>query len=215
MLEKYKTILNKGYAELIEKKSKFIGTAIPIESEHQAQSFIEEIRKKYSDANHNVFAYQIGERNELQRSSDDGEPSGTAGMPILDILKGENIKNTIIVVTRYFGGNLLGTGGLVRAYGKCAKDSLINAKIIERILYQQFEICVDYNLSGKVQYELLKQQYTIKDIYYTNNVTFIVLVESKLVDKFKNFIIEITSAQAQIIQKELVYGYWLDGELNI
>lgn len=215
MIEKYKTILKSNQAEIVEKKSKFIGTAIPIESEVEAEEFINSMRKKYYDATHNVFAYQLGERNELQRSSDDGEPSGTAGKPILDILKNEDIKNVAVVVTRYFGGTLLGTGGLVRAYSKCAKDALISSQIIEKVLYQEFEISVDYNLSGKVQFEMLNKNYTIKDTLYTDKVTFIVLVEIKYKEQFQNFITEITSAQAQINPKSISYYIWIDGKLQI
>lgn len=215
MIEKYKTILKSNQAEIVEKKSKFIGTAIPIESEVEAEEFINSMRKKYYDATHNVFAYQLGERNELQRSSDDGEPSGTAGKPILDILKNEDIKNVAVVVTRYFGGTLLGTGGLVRAYSKCAKDALISSQIIEKVLYQEFEISVDYNLSGKVQFEMLNKDYTIKDTLYTDKVTFIVLVEIKYKEQFQNFITEITSAQAQINPKSISYYIWIDGKLQI
>lgn len=215
MIEKYKTILKSNQAEIVEKKSKFIGTAIPIESEVEAEEFINSMRKKYYDATHNVFAYQLGERNELQRSSDDGEPNGTAGKPILDILKNEDIKNVAVVVTRYFGGTLLGTGGLVRAYSKCAKDALISSQIIEKVLYQEFEISVDYNLSGKVQFEMLNKDYTIKDTLYTDKVTFIVLVEIKYKEQFQNFITEITSAQAQINPKSISYYIWIDGKLQI
>lgn len=215
MIEKYKTILKSNQAEIVEKKSKFIGTSMPIESEVEAEEFIDSMRKKYYDATHNVFAYQLGERNELQRSSDDGEPSGTAGKPILDILKNEDIKNVAVVVTRYFGGTLLGTGGLVRAYSKCAKDALISSQIIEKVLYQEFEISVDYNLSGKVQFEMLNKNYTIKDTLYTDKVTFIVLVEIKYKEQFQNFITEITSAQAQINPKSISYYIWIDGKLQI
>lgn len=215
MIEKYKTILKSNQAEIVEKKSKFIGTSMPIESEVEAEEFINSMRKKYYDATHNVFAYQLGERNELQRSSDDGEPSGTAGKPILDILKNEDIKNVAVVVTRYFGGTLLGTGGLVRAYSKCAKDALISSQIIEKVLYQEFEISVDYNLSGKVQFEMLNKNYTIKDTLYTDKVTFIVLVEIKYKEQFQNFITEITSAQAQINPKSISYYIWIDGKLQI
>jgi len=215
MLEKYKTILKTAQAEIIEKKSKFIGTAMPVETQEEAEHFINSIRKKYYDATHNVFAYQIGQKNELQRSSDDGEPSGTAGKPILDILKNEDIKNTAIVVTRYFGGTLLGTGSLVRAYSKCAKDTLVASEIIEKILYQEFEISVSYNLSGKVQFEILSQNYIIKDTLYTDKVTFTILTEIKDADKFQKLIIEATSAQAQIKPKNICYGIWLDGKLQI
>lgn len=205
MLERYKTILNLGTAELVEKKSKFIANVSPIETEQQAQTFINSICKKYYAAAHNVFAYQIGENNELQRCSDDGEPSGTAGKPIIDILKSEDIKNIVVVVTRYFGGTLLGTGGLVRAYSKAAKEGILNAQIVQKVLYQIFEITVDYTLNGKLQYELLKQNYIIKDTYYTDKVTFVVLIQPKDIDKFKKVVAETTSAQGQILTKDNTY----------
>ena len=134
MLKKYKTILEEAEEEIVEKKSRFIATVRPVKTEDEARAFIEEMKKKYWDARHNVFAYQIGERNELQRFSDDGEPQGTAGMPVLNVLKGEDVKDTAVVVTRYFGGTLLGTGGLVRAYGKAAKEGLLSAGIVEMVL---------------------------------------------------------------------------------
>ena len=138
MLKKYKTILAQAEAEIVEKKSRFIATVRPVKTEEEAKAFIEEMKKKYWNATHNVFAYQIGERNELQRFSDDGEPQGTAGMPVLSVLKGEDVKDTAIVVTRYFGGTLLGTGGLVRAYGHSAKEGLLAAGIAAGFVSEVF-----------------------------------------------------------------------------
>ena len=165
MLEQYKTVIKQGQAEIVEKKSRFIATIRPVKTEQQAREFIEEMKKKYWDATHNVFAYQIGERNEIQRFSDDGEPQGTAGMPVLDVLQREDIKNTAIVVTRYFGGTLLGTGGLVRAYGKSAKEGLFSAGICNVVLYRKFCVTISYTDSGKVQYEILQNGYELYDIY--------------------------------------------------
>ena len=116
MTEQYKEIYEGGSDEVVEKKSRFIATVFPVKTEEEAVAIIEETKKKYWDARHNCFAYVIGSKNELQRFSDDGEPSGTAGKPILDVLTGEGVHNALIIVTRYFGGTLLGTGGLVRAY---------------------------------------------------------------------------------------------------
>ena len=156
MLKKYKTILEEAEGEIVEKKSRFIATVRPVKTEDEARAFIEEMKKKYWNATHNVFAYQIGERNELQRFSDDGEPQGTAGMPVLNVLKGEDVKDTAVVVTRYFGGTLLGTGGLVRAYGKAAKEGLLSAGIVEMVLYRKYVVTAEYTDSGKVQYEILQ-----------------------------------------------------------
>jgi uncharacterized YigZ family protein len=215
MLQKYKTIIQSAEAMIIEKKSNFIATVRPVKTEEEAQNFIEEMKKKYWNATHNVFAYQIGERNQIQRYSDDGEPSGTAGLPVLDVLKGEDIKNTVVVVTRYFGGTLLGTGGLVRAYGRSAKEGIMTAGLVEKVLYQIFHVIVDYNSMGKVQYEILQQEHVIQDTLYTDVVTFVVLVEYAKSDQFENQMIETTNGQAKIEKKESVYGTWLNGNLSV
>ena len=154
MLESYRTIQGPGEALVVEKKSKFIATVCQVKSQEEAEACLQQLRKKYYDARHNCFAYQIGEKNEIQRCSDDGEPQGTAGKPILDVLKGEDVRNTLICVTRYFGGTLLGTGGLVRAYGKAAKEGLLDAGIIEKRRIQLIEVGMSYTLVGKVQYLL-------------------------------------------------------------
>ena len=133
MPEEYKTLLEGGVGEVTEKKSRFIATAMPVNSEEEAVLFIESIKKKYWDARHNCSAFVVGRNHELKRCSDDGEPSQTAGKPILDVLLAEDIHNAVIVVTRYFGGTLLGTGGLVRAYTKAAKEGLLNSKVITNI----------------------------------------------------------------------------------
>ncbi|NLZ73386.1 MAG: YigZ family protein [Bacteroidales bacterium] len=215
MLKRFKTIYQSAQAEIIEKKSRFIATVRPVESEEEAQAFIEEMRKKYWDATHNVFAYQIGERNQIQRFSDDGEPSGTAGLPVLDVLKGEDLKNTAIVVTRYFGGTLLGTGGLVRAYGRCAKEGVLEAKIIEKVLYAVYHVVIDYSRLGKIQYEILQMGHVIQDTVYTDSITLITFVEEKAEEAFINKIAEISSAQAEVTKIKYAYGAWIEDKLNI
>ncbi len=215
MLERFKTILNQGEAEIIEKKSRFIATVRPVKTEEEAKVFVEEIKKKYWNATHNVFAYQIGENNELQRFSDDGEPQGTAGIPVLNILRTEEIKNAAIVVTRYFGGTLLGTGGLVRAYGKAAKEGLLAAGVVEQIRYCVFYIETNYSDSGKVQYELLQAGHVIYDTVYTNVVEYMVLVEKTIHDVFVSHMTDVTKGQANIIESEECYGVWIDGVLKI
>ena len=152
MLEKYKTVYQGGEGETVEKKSRFIATVIPVKTEEEAIAFIESMKKKYWNATHNCSAYVIGEQFQIQRCSDDGEPSGTAGKPMLDVLLGEEIHDTAVVVTRYFGGTLLGTGGLVRAYTAAAADALSHAVIITRIRGLKVNIATDYNGLGKVQY---------------------------------------------------------------
>lgn len=215
MLKKYKTILNQAEAEIIEKKSRFISTVRPVKDEDEARAFIDEMKKKYWNATHNVFAYQIGDRNEIQRCSDDGEPQGTAGKPVLDVLAGEDIKNTAIVVTRYFGGTLLGTGGLVRAYGKSAKEGILSAGVAEMVLYRKFSIVTDYPTSGKIQYEILQDGHIIHDTIYTENVEFIVLTEADFADSFNSKMIDVSNGKAQINMLNELYGVWLDGNLDL
>ena len=205
MLKKYKTILTQAEAEIVEKKSRFIATVRPVKTEEEAKAFIEERKKKYWNATHNVFAYQIGERNELQRFSDDGEPQGTAGMPVLSVLKGEDIKDTAIVVTRYFGGTLLGTGGLVRAYGHSAKEGL----------YRKYSVLAAYSDSGKVQYEILQDGHELFDTIYTEQVEFIVLVETDAADSFEKKMTEIFRGAQPFTLLEEVYGVWQEGELSL
>ena len=142
----YFTIKQAGEAELIEKKSRFIGYAAPVSNEAEAMAFIEAIRAKHRDATHNCYAYQAGWHNEYQRSSDAGEPSGTAGRPILEVIKKSNLKNTVVVVTRYFGGVLLGAGGLARAYAKTAALALAKAGLLQRLAAKAYSLTIDYNL---------------------------------------------------------------------
>lgn len=214
MIERYKTVLEMGEGEIIEKKSRFIGTACPVSSEQEAKVFIESMKKKYYNASHNAFAFQV-EGDTIQRMSDDGEPSGTAGLPILELLKGEDLKNTVVNVTRYFGGTLLGTGGLVRAYGKAAKEGILSAKIIEKILYQIMHVTVDYGASGKVQYEALQNNHVIQDTVYTDQVAFVILTEFALAKGFSKRLADLTGGAANIQMSGAVYGTWVDGTLQV
>lgn len=202
MLERYRTIHDNGEALVVEKKSKFIATVYKVETPEEADAYMAQLRKKYYDATHNCFAYQIGEKNEYQKSSDDGEPQGTAGKPILDVLKGEEIKNTLICVTRYFGGTLLGTGGLVRAYGKAAKEALIAAGIVEKRRIKLYDLQMPYTLVGKVQYLLGEKQYVIRESIYLEDVTFRVEVLVSEGESFTKWIQEQTNAGVNIIPGE-------------
>lgn len=195
MLQSYKTVLSYAEAEIIEKKSRFIACVSPVETDDDAQAFLDAARKKHFNASHNCYAYQLGD---TKRYGDDGEPSGTAGMPILNVLAGQEIKNSIIVVTRYFGGTLLGTGGLTRAYSAAAKEVLNKAVIVEKKLVKMLSVKTDYSQSGKVQYEILNGGSIIKETKYTNLVEFIVLVEYAMCDSFIHVINEATSATAEI-----------------
>ena len=205
MLKTYRTVEQLGQDEVVIEKSTFIGYARPVENEETALAFIQEIKKKHRDATHNVPAYVLGEHNEVQRCNDDGEPSGTAGVPVLEVLKKENVRNVAIVVTRYFGGIKLGTGGLVRAYTKGAKVALESAKIITRVLYQTVIISVDYTLLGSLQNQLKLKQYGIRDVVYEDVVHLHVWVEEEDVPNFKAQVIEWTNGRAAIADGELCY----------
>ena len=143
MMERYKILFDGGEGELTEKKSRFIATTRPVESEEEAVAFIDEMKKKYWDARHNCSAYVIGERGQVQRCSDDGEPAQTAGRPMLDVLLGAEVKNICVVVTRYFGGTLLGAGGLVRAYSGAVQEGLKNSVIVEKCPGVELKIHTD------------------------------------------------------------------------
>ena len=211
MLDEYTTILNRAEAEFVEKKSRFIATVCPVKTEEEARAFIAEMRKKYWDATHNVFAYQIGERNEIQRSSDDGEPQGTAGKPALDVLIGGDIKNTAVVVTRYFGGTLLGTGGLVRAYGRSAKLGIEAAGIANVKHYKECSVETDYTTAGKIQYEITKEEYILKDTIYTDRVEFIVLLDRENEKPFEDMVKNISMGKSQVNVIREIYGAWVNG----
>ena len=148
----YKTPASHATGEIVEKKSRFIADVFPVETEEEAQARIEEIRKQYHDARHHCHAFVLGERGELSRSSDNGEPSGTAGRPILEVITGASLTNTLIVVTRYFGGVLLGTGGLVRAYTQAAQAGLANTTVITHIFGKPVTVRADYSLTGSLEH---------------------------------------------------------------
>lgn len=172
LLQPYCTVAGSGEATEVEKKSKFIAQVAPAPSQAQAEEFIAEISKKHWNATHNVYAYMVGADSGIQKCSDDGEPSGTSGLPTLEAIKSLNLTNVVVVVTRYFGGTLLGRGGLIRAYGLAAKSGLLAAGMIKRIPHQQVAVTVDYSLSGKVQNELITSGVTISEAEYLADVTF-------------------------------------------
>ena len=213
MLERYKTIFRGNVGEIIEKKSRFIATVRLVESEEEALAFIEEMRKKYWNATHNCFAYVIGEHREIVRCSDDGEPSGTAGKPMLDVLLGEELYNTAVVVTRYFGGTLLGTGGLVRAYSKAVQEGLAQSQIIEKQYGIILEIGTDYQGLGKIQYIIGENKIPLLDSQYTDMVTLQVLLPMGEKERFVAELIEGTNGRVQIEEKEELYYGVLDGNV--
>lgn len=213
MKQSYKTLYKGGEAEFIEKKSRFIATTHPITTEDEALAFLESTRKKYWNATHNCSAYVIGRNQELQRYNDDGEPSGTAGRPILDILLTEDIHNTIIIVTRYFGGTLLGTGGLVRAYSAAAKAGLANSTPIEKHLGNRLKISTDYSGIGKIQYITAQSDILTLKSEYTDTVMIELLVPAKEEERLRKQITEATNGKASF---ELLGETWFgqaEGEI--
>lgn len=199
-------ILTKGAeAELVEKKSRFIATVRPAADEAEAEAFIDEMKKKYYDARHNCSAYVIGSKAQITRSSDDGEPSGTAGRPMLEVLLASGIRNAAVVVTRYFGGTLLGTGGLVRAYSGVLKEALDKCAIARQRFGVRLHIRTDYNAVGKIQYLLAGRKINIEESIYGADVELTVLSPVEEYEGLCKEIAEITSAQAEVTELERIY----------
>jgi uncharacterized YigZ family protein len=193
MLAEYRTVAQEAEITLVEKKSKFIARIKPVESREEAEAFVEEVRKIHWSATHNVPAYIIGINQEVQKYSDDGEPSGTAGLPVLEVLKANEVVNAAIVVARYFGGILLGRGGLVRAYGGAAREALTTAGIVRMVPAQEAAITVDYVHGGRVQNELLSRNVSLSGIEYLERITFRVLLMPGEREALRQLIQEITA----------------------
>lgn len=205
MLNEYRTVSKEAVAEIDEKKSRFIASVKPVKSEEEAQAFVNMLKSKYWDASHNVYAYYICSDSTYQKFSDDGEPSGTAGMPVLEAIKRANIQDAVIVVTRYFGGTLLGASGLVRAYGKAASEGIIAAGVTTRSLCIEVTILLEYSLLGKVQNMIAAKGYTIKEVNYTQDVELVIYIPEQDCDAFQKDIIELTSDQALVSIGEKLY----------
>lgn len=213
MLEKYKTVYEGGEGEIVEKKSRFIATVRPVESEEAALAFLEEMKKKYWDARHNCYVYSVGMNREFTRCSDDGEPSGTAGRPMLDVILGEDIYNVAVVVTRYFGGVLLGTGGLVRAYSRSVQEGLAASKVILKQKGISLKITTDYTGIGKIQYIAGERNIPVLDSEYTDKVVMKLLVPVQDVESIKKTITEGTNGRAGIEKDQELYYAVTDGKV--
>ncbi len=205
----FRTIAQGGSAQITEKKSRFIATVMPVHSEEEAAGFLADIRKTYWDARHNCYAYVIDAQsgrkeagpNILQKCSDDGEPSGTAGRPILDVLTGENLRDTLLVVTRYFGGTLLGTGGLIRAYTQAARAGLAASRIVTRKPGVRLTITTDYAGLGRLTYILGQHGIPAQEPLYGENVQLTVTLPAGEADRIKAEITEATAGQARMIRQ--------------
>lgn len=203
----YYTVQKSVETTTVIKKSKFISNVSPVVSSEQAEEFIENLRKKYWNATHNVYAYTVGLKDDVQKFSDDGEPSGTAGKPVLEVLKAMEIKNVLVVVTRYFGGILLGAGGLVRAYSDSAAQGLKEAGVIKRIKCDEYEVTSDYSFLGKLQWEIKQSSLILKDTIFTENVKLRVCVPVDCNLDFNGFISNITSGAGAV---KRIDSYYID-----
>ncbi len=206
MLKEYATILEPGTDEIIEKKSRFIGYVCHVETEDEAIAFVAATKKKHYDARHNCYAYSIGEEQPLLRFSDDGEPGGTAGKPILEVITGRKLCNVCIVVTRYFGGTLLGTGGLVRAYTEAAKACIMATKVVNKRMVIPVVITTNYTDLGKIQHILSNEGIEITDSEYGQNVMLKVEIFIDDIEKIKKALIAATAARVSFEQGDMVFS---------
>lgn len=215
MIEAFQTVFEGGIGEIILKKSRFIASVAPAETEEAALAFIEEIKKKYWDASHNCSAYLIGATNSIMRCSDDGEPSKTAGKPMLDVLKAKNLTNIVVVVTRYFGGTLLGTGGLVKAYQSAVIEGLNHSILIKKELGNHLMLTTDYNLIGKIQYYIAQEAIPILSSDYSDIVKLNILISPSKTQAFQKKIAELTNGSAIINEIEKVYFSLIQNEVHL
>ena len=194
-MKKFITIKENSYDEFVEKKSTFITHLVRITSEEEAREFIQKMKKKHYDATHVCSCYVVGDNNEITRANDDGEPSGTAGAPMLDVLVKNEIKNVCATVIRYFGGTKLGTGGLVRAYGGGVINALKNATLVERKDALEIRLELDYSLNGKIEYEIEKTNFIVNNLEYTDKIIYTIYVMEEDYDSFQSWIANLTNGQ--------------------
>jgi len=199
MRANYYTVKDYGESELIIQKSRFLTYVMRAETEDEALEFIQEIKKKHHNANHNCSAYMIGEHDNIQKANDDGEPTGTAGVPMLEVLKKQGLKDTVVVVTRYFGGIKLGGGGLIRAYGRATSEGITATGTVERKLHHLMKVTIDYTWLGKVENEVRQSAYPLKEISYADGVNLFVYVPVAETDVFTAWMAELTNGQAGIV----------------
>lgn len=205
MLPSYYTVKGYGENEIEIERSRFIAHVARAETADEALDFIQKIKKKHSNATHNCSAYLIGENDQIQKANDDGEPSGTAGVPILEVLKKKKLKDTVVVITRYFGGIKLGAGGLIRAYGRATSEGLQATGIVERKLMTVMKTKIDYTLLGKVENELRSSIYTLKEIQYLDTVTVETFVEENQTGAFTDWMTELTNGAGEITLGDSLY----------
>lgn len=206
MLPSYYTVKGYGENEIEIERSRFIAHVARAETADEALEFIQKIKKIHSSATHNCSAYLIGENDQIQKANDDGEPSGTAGVPILEVLKKKKLKDTVVVITRYFGGIKLGAGGLIRAYGRATSEGLQATGIVERKLMTVMKTKIDYTLLGKVENELRSSTaYTLKEIHYLDVVEIETYVEDDQTDVFAEWMTELTNGKSEVNKGARIY----------
>ena len=198
MRNDYKTVKGYGQSEIVLSKSRFITYVDRAETEEEALNFINKIKKMHPNATHNCSCYMIGEHDNIQKANDDGEPSGTAGVPMLEVLKKQGLKDTVVVVTRYFGGIKLGGGGLIRAYGKATTEGISAAQVVERKLHHIMKVSIDYTWLGKVENEIRSSPYTLQEIQYAEDVEVFVNVLKAEEEAFVQWMTELTNGQAKV-----------------
>ena len=198
-MKKFITIKEDSYDEFVEKKSTFITHLVRVTNEEEAREFIQKMKKKHYDATHVCSCYVVGDNNEITRANDDGEPSGTAGAPMLDVLVKNEIKNVCATVIRYFGGTKLGTGGLVRAYGGGVINALKNATLVERKDALEIRLELDYSLNGKIEYEIEKTNFIVNNLEYTDKIIYTIYVMEEDYDSFQSWIANLTNGQFKIL----------------
>ena len=203
----FKVVTKEGTGEIVEKKSRFIGSTFAVESVEEAEKRIAEVSKKYWDARHNCYAYVIGKNSENTRCSDNGEPSGTAGKPILEVITGAGLTNTLVIVTRYFGGVLLGTGGLVRAYTQAAQAAIAASETGKMVYARQLTLEVAYNMINNVKYFLEQNKISISDPRYTENVQYDICVREEDKDRITEGLIQKCEGKITITEGDA--GYYL------
>jgi uncharacterized YigZ family protein len=195
---KYLTVKGYGEHEIVIRKSRFIAQVDRAATEEEAKSFVQDIKKKHWSATHNCFAYATGEGNGVRKAGDDGEPGGTAGMPILEVINKRELRDTVIVVTRYFGGTKLGAGGLIRAYGKAATGGLDAAGIVQMTLMRSMLTGFDYTWLGKIENELAGTRYMLKETDYSQKVLMDILIPAGQEDEFTDWVANLTNGQVEI-----------------
>lgn len=205
MLSSYYTVKGFGHHEIVIQKSRFIASVDRAENEETAQHFIENMKKEHHGANHNCSAYIIGAHDEIQKANDDGEPSGTAGIPMLEVLKKRQLKDTVVVVTRYFGGTKLGAGGLIRAYGSAVTAGLDTAGIVRCERMSIIALTFDYTWLGKLENELRNASYIMKDIRYLAQVEMDVYVPEEKTTIFTEWVANLTNGHAVMSERGKTY----------